>query len=1031
MKTNEIGFGLKYSRNGRTIIGYDNNLHSKLIIPDGVEEIADNAFNGCDSMTEICISKSVKYIKYLAFHNCSNLRIINIKNDKIKIDFSSFVGCGNIDTIIMPHFNKNFLFTCFLECKKLRTIVEGEDGFQYERNVFDVFLSQAQEFKLMSLFYHNFGLNLTMVQGYHNYYFSYKEPVSWKDGMILEELFYSKQKDSDILRQDWIHASGIGMALGWGCYRAIDIDDILKPEQMDAIVSSLLNTLGLPEDYEWIIKTGSQRGIHIIIRVEDFGDKYTHDRITYAYTSLNQQFERIEFRWRDHLMLPPSIHYSANSYVFYNNRIPTADAKFIQLKSIDLLLDNCCGDNYFKRYEWNDRDFVLVERRKVISVSSDQNHTVNQNEGDSYRWLISSGTPQSYNSLAIRYTIGQGVPVNPEQAFRYFQLANNDQSNFNIASLMSVGFFDGTLDDIEHYLEIINWNNLHYHNETAPYSISLEEYISEIRNQAKEYLSADSHFCNALIYSEDGRTIINCDKSFEGDLVVPKGVEHIAERAFVGCSKITTIRISDSVKTIGEEAFFGCEGLISIHISESVTNIGDRAFRCCRGLTSITVDSNNYIYDSRESCNAIIITSSNRLLVGCQNTIIPSSVTSIGDCAFFSCTNLSSIKIPDSVTSIGDMSFYDCSGLTFIQIPDTVTRIGVGAFSSCCGLTSIRIPDCITQISGSVFDGCSGLTSVNIPDGVISIGNSAFYNCGSLTSIRIPDSVITIGNRAFEYCCGLTFIQIPDSVTSIGDKAFSGCSGLKSIQIPDSVTNIGYSALDYCKALTSIIIPVGTRMKFRSLLPEYELRDKFLEKQQTKIERKGQSCCNLFFDTETTGVPRNYNAPSSNIQNWPRLVQLAWILTDENGNRIHSDNLIIRPDGFTIPKDASKVHGITTEIAMKEGIPLDKAINQFIEDFNSARYIVGHNVDFDKKIVGAEMIRLGMKDIMDSKKSYCTMQSSIDFCKIPGKYGYKYPKLQELYKKLFGCEFDNAHDAMSDIEATEKCFWELRKRKLI
>ena len=86
---------------------------------------------------------------------------------------------------------------------------------------------------------------------------------------------------------------------------------------------------------------------------------------------------------------------------------------------------------------------------------------------------------------------------------------------------------------------------------------------------------------------------------------------------------------------------------------------------------------------------------------------------------------------------------------------------------------------------------------------------------------------------------------------------------------------------------------------------------------------------------------------------------------------------------------------------------------------------------FDKKIVGAEMIRLGMKDELEKKKSYCTMQSSIDFCKIPGKYGYKYPKLQELYKKLFGSEFENAHDAMSDIEATEKCFWELRKRKLI
>jgi hypothetical protein len=88
-------------------------------------------------------------------------------------------------------------------------------------------------------------------------------------------------------------------------------------------------------------------------------------------------------------------------------------------------------------------------------------------------------------------------------------------------------------------------------------------------------------------------------------------------------------------------------------------------------------------------------------------------------------------------------------------------------------------------------------------------------------------------------------------------------------------------------------------------------------------------------------------------------------------------------------------------------------------------------VDFDKKIVGAEMIRLGMKDELEKKKSYCTMQSSIDFCKIPGKYGYKYPKLQELYRKLFDEDFEDAHNAMSDIEATEKCFWELRKRKLI
>ena len=187
----------------------------------------------------------------------------------------------------------------------------------------------------------------------------------------------------------------------------------------------------------------------------------------------------------------------------------------------------------------------------------------------------------------------------------------------------------------------------------------------------------------------------------------------------------------------------------------------------------------------------------------------------------------------------------------------------------------------------------------------------------------------------------------------------------------------------------------------------------------------------LFFDTETTGVPRNYKAPSSDTRNWPRLVQLAWILADEEGNRIHDSNLIAKPEGFVIPTDATKIHGITTQKALAEGILLKDAISMFKADLDLANFVVGHNVDFDKKIVGAEMVRLGMSDELGRKKSYCTMLSTTNFCKIPGPYGYKYPKLQELYKKLFGKEFDNAHDAMSDIEATEQCFWELRKRKLI
>ena len=186
----------------------------------------------------------------------------------------------------------------------------------------------------------------------------------------------------------------------------------------------------------------------------------------------------------------------------------------------------------------------------------------------------------------------------------------------------------------------------------------------------------------------------------------------------------------------------------------------------------------------------------------------------------------------------------------------------------------------------------------------------------------------------------------------------------------------------------------------------------------------------IFFDTETTGVPKNYKAPSTDTDNWPRLVQLGWILADGPDVVVHTGNLIIRPDGFEIPEEAANVHGIHTADALEKGIPLADAINQFIEDLNQADLIVGHNVGFDLKIVGAEMVRLGIGDMMESKPHFDTMQASTSYCAIPGKFGYKWPKLMELHQKLFECGFEDAHDAMADITATARCFWEMMKRGL-
>ncbi|MDY3108855.1 MAG: leucine-rich repeat protein [Lachnospiraceae bacterium] len=229
--------------------------------------------------------------------------------------------------------------------------------------------------------------------------------------------------------------------------------------------------------------------------------------------------------------------------------------------------------------------------------------------------------------------------------------------------------------------------------------------------------------------------------------------------------------------------------------------------------------------------------------------VIPNSVTSVGDFAFFCCIRLTSIAIPNRVTGIGRSAFYGCNGLTSVTVGNSVTSIGWYAFKGCRGLTSITTPNSVTSIGNSAFSGCTGLTNVTIGNSVTSIGYQAFYGCTELTSIIVDEgnskyhsagnclmetatktlilgcktsviptdgSVTSIGDNAFEGCTGLTSVTIPASVTHIGEFAFSGCGALTSITVPDSVTSIGKRAFVGCKGLTSITYK-GTMTQWKAI----------------------------------------------------------------------------------------------------------------------------------------------------------------------------------------------------------------------
>ena len=281
----------------------------------------------------------------------------------------------------------------------------------------------------------------------------------------------------------------------------------------------------------------------------------------------------------------------------------------------------------------------------------------------------------------------------------------------------------------------------------------------------------------------------------------------ISDNAFRGCTRLTSVTISNSVTGIGDSAFEGCTSLTSVTIPNSVNGIGEAAFNGCTSLTSITIPNGvtSIKYYAFRYCSSL------------TSVIIPNSVTSIRAYAFQGCTSLTSVTIPNSVTSIGNYAFSSCTSLTAITV-DT----GNANYSSDQGVlynkekTSLvaypagksgafTIPNSVTSIGHGAFRECASLTSVTIPDSVTSIGDGAFENCTSLTSVTIPNSVTSIGGWTFKGCTSLTSVTIGNSVTSIEWYAFAGCTSLTSINIPNNVTSIGSRAFGSCTSLTSVI----------------------------------------------------------------------------------------------------------------------------------------------------------------------------------------------------------------------------------
>ena len=356
-------------------------------------------------------------------------------------------------------------------------------------------------------------------------------------------------------------------------------------------------------------------------------------------------------------------------------------------------------------------------------------------------------------------------------------------------------------------------------------SMTIPTSVTEIYNSSFYNTGWYNNQPDGILY-KDGICLGYKGQAPTGSLIIDEGTRVLAGWAFSNCNELTSVTIPNSMTSIVEGAF--------------VSNSGYGSF-----LEQISVCLGNTVYDSRNNCNAIIETYTNTLLYGCMNTIIPETVTSIGDKAFIECWNLMSIEIPNSVISIGNSAFSSCMSLNSVTLGNMLTHIGNHAFWGAGCLNSIQIPNSVSFIGDYAFDGCMSLTSLEIPSSVSFIGSGAFGYCPMLEQIVvssengiydsrencnaiietitntviagckntfIPDGITSIGDRVFSGCFGLTFIEIPNSVTSIGRSAFFE-TGLTSLEIPNSVTFIGSEAFGgegFVSILLRSIVPPST-----------------------------------------------------------------------------------------------------------------------------------------------------------------------------------------------------------------------------
>ena len=716
---------------------YINNQEiNNLVIPNTVDCIHDFAFFGCSSLTSVMIPKSVTSIGSSAFSGCSSLTSITIPNSVISIGDGAFSGCSSLTSIVIPNSVMGIGNYLFSRCSSLTSIILpesvasiGEWAFSDCSSLTSItipnsvaIIGESAFNTCKSLISVSIGSGVTSIGD-----------AAFMECYKLEKIYCYPTTPPSVAKNTFVHYDA---SLYVPC-------DSKEAYEAHPVFGKFENIEGLDDCGGGFVTTH----IHDTIcqgEVYEFGE-YLCDT-TGTYTSIIG---------------------GVTTFLYLTVLPQSTDTIIIEVND---------------SYTWHDEVYSESGEYKYVTVAANGCDSIEV----LYLTIIPTDNPDITGEQQIYYTSSDGNIVNPTNANGFgANIISNTYENGQgiitfdgpVTSIGQEAFYACTsLTSISIPNSVTTIGYLAFTGCSSLTSISIPKSVTEIgkTQYGGTYRGPVFTYCPALtsIVVEEGNPIYdsrdNCNAI----------VETATNTIICGCKNTT---FPQSVTGIGYYAFNGCSSLTSITIPNHITDIQSNPFLSCSSLATIVVESNNSIYDSRDNCNAIIQTATNTLIAGCQNTIIPNSVTGIGDRAFYGCSSITSINIPENVTSIGVGAFSGCSSLISVYIPENVTSIGGSAFYGCSSLISINIPEGVTSIEPSTFTGCSALTSINIPEIVTSIGDYAFDGCSSLTYVTIPNSVTYIGIGAFQNCDSLTSVTLPENVTNIGDGAFSGCFTLNAI----------------------------------------------------------------------------------------------------------------------------------------------------------------------------------------------------------------------------------------------------------